>query len=526
MMRGTPFNSIRGNRLLRTAILAGLLTGAGGFAARQDPAGPAATAPVAASRPAAGAENAVAANTVIVTSVQGKARARTDPTAAWQKIEAGMRLPEGAQIQTGSASQVVCSIPPGREFIVDRLSVVTVLEASQRGDRLTTDLLMEYGRTDLRVQRAGREQDARIRTPGATASVRGTELSVYNQPPFAPELKTYTGVVDYRYAKRQLTVSRGGRSSGGRGSAETALLESVVDPSVANARTNADAALITQEVSRGAVLTLDPDIGIAEIRGGAGAVTDSRLSRGLPGRLNFVVRWSQPVDVDIIVAPDNRPFEEIFTPEGSTFNPSVILFPGDGLQTAPSGGRIPYNHRGGRNGGQEICFWQGTFPSGVYGFGAFNNSTTTPVDVRFNAFLEGEKVPMYTFDADFNLVRANGIRRTILPVDDDPDTPSSEAMIVPVPRSELFELIIPEVPDETLDGTLPAAAPTPGPASEVPAEQLARAEPGPDKRVGAGRKGKTAKPRAARAQKLSIKAQKAVRGTPRIARPNAGARKR
>jgi glucose/arabinose dehydrogenase len=160
-------------RALSTAVLTALLAGAGGFRSQdqQPPAAtaPAATAPAAQSAPAdagAGANGAVA-NSVVVTSLEGKARARRDPDAAWQIVEIGMRLPQGAEIQTGPTARVVCSVPPGREFVVDRMSKVTVLEAEQTGNRLKTDLMMEYGRTDLRVQKAGLEQDARIRTPGA-----------------------------------------------------------------------------------------------------------------------------------------------------------------------------------------------------------------------------------------------------------------------------------------------------------------------------------------------------------------------
>src|SRR5688500_8578301 len=243
----------------------------GAFGARQQEPPPA-TAPAGAPATRGAADDAQP-QTVVVTYLEGSARARDNADAAWQPVRVGMRLPQGAEIQTGARSRVICAVPPGREFVVDRLSTVTVLEADQRGNRATTDLLMEYGRADLRVQAAGLEHDARIRTPGATASVRGTELSVYNQPPFAPELRTFTGIVDYRLAKRQLSVAAGGRSRGGRAAAETALLQSVVDPGTRNARTNADAAVIAQETSRGAVVTYDPDIQLAEIRGGAGAQT-------------------------------------------------------------------------------------------------------------------------------------------------------------------------------------------------------------------------------------------------------------
>ena len=455
-------------RLLPSFVVAGLLAGTGGWRAGQAPETAPTSAPATTAATTAPSEAAV----VVVTSVEGKARARNDASSPWQLVEVGMRLPQGALIETGQSARVVCAVPPGREFVVDRLSKVTVLEAMRQGNRLTTDLMMEYGRTDLHVQHAGYEQVGRIRSPGATASVRGTETSLYNQPPFAPELKTYTGVVDYRYAKRQLTVAKGGRSSGGRATAETALLASVVDPSVSRARTSADAAFIAQEVSRGAVVNYDPDIRLTEIRGGAGAQTDAQLQNSLPGKLNFVLRWTGNADVDIFVAVDPRPLEQIFTPQGATFNPKTILYPGFGLETAPSGGRIPYNHRGGANGGQELCFWPDKFPNGVFGFSALNNSTTTSADVRFNAFLDGEKVPLYGFDVDGNLIRTNGIRRTIAPFSDDPSAPlNSESTIVPVPRSDLFELILPESPDETLDGTLPAAAPPPPPEQQQPPQE-------------------------------------------------------
>lgn len=412
------------------------------------------------------------ASAVVVTAVEGKARARTGPDAEWQLVVEGMRLPVGAEISTGPRARVTCAIPPGEEFVVDRMSNVTVLEAKRSGNRQQTQLMMEYGRTAARVQAAGIVHDMRIRTPGTTASVRGTEYTVYDQPPFAPELQTYTGLVDYRFAKRQLSVGKGGRSRGGRGSAETALLESVIDPSTANARTPADAALIANEVSRGAVLTYDPDIRLNEIRGGAGPQSDAALQSALPGRLNFVVRWNQNVDVDITVTV--QPGNQLDIIAAGTFNPQTFLFPGFGLETAPSGGRIPYNHRGGPNGGQEICFWPSNFPNAVYGFGAMSNSTTDSVDVRFNAFLDGEKISLYTFGPDGSLIRTKGMRRTLPPEGVD-------AAIVLAPTHPLFESLLPESPDETIGGqagvrssALAAAKPAKARASKTVVQKPAK----------------------------------------------------
>jgi hypothetical protein len=360
---------------------------------------------------------------------------------------------------------------------------------------------MEYGRTDLRVQAAGLEHDARIRTPGATASVRGTALSVYDQPPFSPELKTYTGLVDYRYAKRQMSVGKGGRSAGGHGAAETALLSSVVDPADANARTNADAALISQEVSRGAVLTYDPDFRINEIRGGAGAQTDLALQNSLPGRLNFVVRWGNDVDVDLYVTV--QPGDQLNTILTGSFNPKTVLYPGFGLETSALGGRVPYNHRGGPAGGQEICFWVGSFPTAVYGFSAINNDTQDTANVRFNAYLDGEKISLFGFDPVAGLVRSKGFRRDVPPV-------GSASTIVLAPPHPLFEdpLVIPESPDETLDGTVPGAAPDPVPTDPPAGEQkLASVKAGKQKA------GSQASARAAKAPrgKLTVADRKLAR---------------
>jgi hypothetical protein len=464
--------------------------------------------------PATAPATAPAADVVIITAVDGMARARTGPAADWQLAAVGMRLPVGAEISTGPRGRVTCSIPPGEEFVVDRMSNVTVLEAERRGNRQRTRLIMEYGRTAARVQAAGIQHDMRIRTPATTASVRGTEYTVYDQPPFAPELRTYTGLVDYRFAKRQLSVGKGGRSRGGRPSAETALLASVVDPSTANARTNADAALIANEVSRGAVVEYNPTLRLNEIRGGAGPQSDAQLLNSLPGRLNFVLRWGQNADVDIFVTvqPGDQ-FDIILT---GAFNPKTFLYPGFGLERSELGGVIPFNLRGGRNGGQEICLWADEFPEAVYGFSALNNSTSTAADVRFNAFLNGEKISLYTFAEDgFTLIKTKGMRRTL-----DPEGVASA--IVLAPPNDIFESIFEESPDETLDGTVPpqAGGTPPAPTEPVPTDPVT----GGTDPVAQPVKAKAGKKDRGAAKAASVKTAKATR-PPKSARPNVRAPK-
>jgi hypothetical protein len=427
------------------------------LAASQPATGPApATAP--ATAPAAAGDRSAA---VVITAVEGMARARTGPNAKWQLAAKGMRLPVGAEIGTGPKARVTCTIPPGEDFVIDRMSNVTVAEAQRTGNRQQTRLVMQYGRTAARVQAAGIEHDMRIDTPVTTASVKGTEYTVDDQPPFAPELRTYNGLVDYRFAKRQLFVGKGGRSQGGRGTAETALLESVVDPSTPRVRTSADATLIANETSRGAVVRYNQDIQLNEVHGGAGPQSDADLANSLPGRLNFVLRWKQNVDVDIFVTV--QPGDQLNTILTGTFNPSTFLFPGNGLQTSPTGGQIAFNHRGGANGGQEICFWPEAFPTAVYGFSALNNSSTDPATIKFNAYLDGQKISLFTFAEDgFTLIRAKGIQRTA-------PAAGTQSVIVLAPPNDVFEGF-PESPDETLD---PQVGGAPGASAPVKAMKAA-----------------------------------------------------
>jgi hypothetical protein len=171
--------------------------------------------------------------------------------------------------------------------------------------------------------------------------------------------------------------------------------------------------------------------------------------------------------VDIFVTV--QPGDPLAIIQNGTFNPQSVLYPGFGLETSGTGGRIPYNHRGGPSGGQEICFWPDRFPTAVYGFSALNNSTSTSADVRFNAFIDGEKISLFTFDAAGDLIRTKGVRRTLVPE-------GNHSNIVLVPPDPVFETLLPESPDETLDGTAPAVAAAPARAAAAP-EKAGKAKP-------------------------------------------------
>lgn len=336
--------------------------------------------------------------TVIVAEVVGVAQVRPAPDAQWQRAEVGMELGEGAEVRTGPRSRVVCTIPPDQIITIERLGVVSILEAARHGNTVTTDVLMKYGRTNYEIEAAGREHDAKIRTPSATLSVRGTAYTAYDQPPFAPSVQVYRGAVDYRYNKRLLSVRGGSRAVGSQGSSQTAMNETVVDPGEARARTGGETSVIANETSRGAVVNYDPNFEINVSRGGSSRFRNGLVEpAALPGRLNFILSWATDADLNLaVIHQAGDPLSLL-----GFFEPDEFLYPGFRQNITPSGGRIMVNNRGGASGGEEIAFWENTAPEGIYGLQALNASDE-PVVARFNAYLDGRLITLFSSKLDEN----------------------------------------------------------------------------------------------------------------------------
>src|SRR5438270_1539956 len=87
-----------------------------------------------------------------------------------------------------------------------RLGTVKVLQALRTGDKVKTDMLMKYGRTKYSVEAAGLEHESTIASPSGTLAVRGTVISLYDQPPYAPAATSYTGTAMFRDAHRQASI--------------------------------------------------------------------------------------------------------------------------------------------------------------------------------------------------------------------------------------------------------------------------------------------------------------------------------
>jgi hypothetical protein len=363
---------------------------------------PAPTQPGAESAPATAGTPATAPVSlkIVVVEVHGLVQARESDDMPWHDAQVGMVLTEGASFRTGPRAWVTCQIPPDQTFRLDRLGTVKVDEAIRSGKKVKTDLIMDYGRTQYDIEAAGIEHESTIRSPSSTLAVRGTNVVLTDQPPFAPEATSYTGTALYTEAQRETKL--GGWSyahinSDDGTAAATALDQSVVDPQYAMARTPDEAAFISQQVSRGAVFSFDEKAGIPVVQNGPGPETDAEIAANQPGILSIFLRWTGNAGVNLLA--DN----EAGNPETvlANFQPTELLYPGFGLNVSSSGGQIPYEDKGGPRGGQEVAFWGANYPQGVYGVSAINVSGGT-AQLEFNAFLYGKPLEMLTFQVDQN----------------------------------------------------------------------------------------------------------------------------
>ncbi len=327
-----------------------------------------------------------------ITGVRGMAQFRVPPEESWKKAEKDQELSEGAELRTGPKSAVQIQIRPDQTVTVDRLGILKIDRATLASGKCVTAVSMPYGRTRYDIDAANREYDATVRSPNSTLGIRGTRVSLLDQRPFPPEAVSLTGTAQFRNIRRQLVAlgsKNGGKVkvSGDKSSPGAfALDQAVVDPTLSGARTASEQPLVSSLLSRGAVFEIDRNLDIPVVRGGTVPQTDAELVPLLPGsRLNFVIRWNSDVDLNLgIVTPMTK---DAFPATGSVQGETV--YPARGLTQSPSGLKIPYDHRGGANGGIEVAYWPQQFAKGTYAVAARNQSDKS-THVRIDAYLDGK----------------------------------------------------------------------------------------------------------------------------------------
>jgi hypothetical protein len=325
---------------------------------------------------------------IIITAVEGLASVRENESAAWKPAKVGMELAQDAEFRTGPRGTIQFKIPPDQTVSVDRLTTLKVLQLMQQGGKVTTDLGIKWGRTRYDLEGGGLEHQSTLRSPNATLAVRGTKVSLFDQPPFPPQAISLTGRAAFAAHRRKpIAFGRAGQgktivNADSQTAGDVALANTVIDPTLMGARTESEIPLLTTVISRGATTTIDPSSGIRIVRGGI-PPTDAQLAGNLPGRLSFVLRWDGDADLNLGVSTPNT---------DATVGGEIVL-PVAGLNIAPSGGKTAFDHRGGPNGGIEVVYFD-KFPDGLFSIGGMNLSQTT-VTATIDAFLDNQKLDLF-----------------------------------------------------------------------------------------------------------------------------------
>ena len=363
------------------AVLGTVLSGTGVGAMAQPAAAGPTTMESATAAPVAQALSAT------VTGIEGLVQVRDDGDGPWRSVKVGMVLGEKAEFRTGPRSAVRFEIPGGHVITVDRLGVAKLLTAVEESGTTRTRVGMKYGRTRYDIEGVGRDHDSALVSPSTTLAIRGTRVSLFDQRPFRPEAVSLTGRAEFRDLRKRVFFGARGQgktrvTTEHASAAATSLTQSVTDPGIANARTQSEAGLIATLLSRGATVAFDRQSDIKVVTGGV-PPTDAQLAGVLPGALNFVIRWSGNANLDMGLSSP-----------GGKDGGGEFLYPATGLNTNASGGRIPFDHRGGPKGGIEVAFWAGSYPKGLYGLGIVLASGE-PTLATVQAFLNGKVVKIY-----------------------------------------------------------------------------------------------------------------------------------
>jgi hypothetical protein len=257
----------------------------------------------------------------------------------WVRAEIGMALNEGDEIRTGVRSAVRFVIPPDQTITLDRLGVVQLLRSNFQDGKYNTDIGMKYGRTRYDIEAAGRQHDAKVRSPSSVLAIRGTKVMLFDQPPFVPEAQSLTGRAMFRDARKQVNVgARNGRKAKVNAEADNAA-QVALGSAVVNPRGGTGSALTASDNRFGfspAVFTkLQEQGGVFEILGQANnqAIVDSlsfgAVVAGEQPEFNFSFAGAALANVNL----------SILTPAGDT-----ITVANDFNNRSPSGGLYLLNN--------------------------------------------------------------------------------------------------------------------------------------------------------------------------------------
>lgn len=164
--------------------------------------------------------------TAQVVSVSGKAEVLDG--SEWKALSEGDTLKSGDVVQTGFRSGAVLKIK-NSTVNVDALTRMTVEQLSENADKDTVRVFVKTGKVSSDVQQTNSKKVGfTVRTPVATASVRGTEFSVENTFS-STQVETARGKVAVWTGKNSESVSSGEGGSAAEQNEQAESTDGVAD---------------------------------------------------------------------------------------------------------------------------------------------------------------------------------------------------------------------------------------------------------------------------------------------------------
>ena len=315
----------------------------------------------------------------------------------WQKAAAGMELGEGWEIRTGLRSICQFTIKDTHVITLDRLGTVTVLNAVKQDGMVKTDVGMKYGRTQYQVDAVGEQHESRIHAPAATLAVRGSIISMSDDPAYGTTAivsESQSAVYSQRGVDQvnvvPIEMVRGvieqrseelGSQPGGPG--EVALRESTPDPGGHFGRSGPlEQQLVGQFPGSDTLGNPNGAINPGEFRDQS--LIDQQnesignVTQPFPGSLQVQFAWTGNADLDVALRD----------PLGGLTSTFPDSFAGSSTVTRPSGPATYFagpDDIGGVGGGSEQIFSSSEILSGshtaIARFSDFDGATAASVTI-------------------------------------------------------------------------------------------------------------------------------------------------
>ena len=182
---------------------------------------------------------------IVVGSVSGQVEIMKPGSSSWEAVDTGESLPRNSTISTGFNSRVSLKVNEASEVDLKPMTRLKIEEAvAQSGGDQTTRLFMGSGRIRANVKRnEGSSHMFQVRTPVATAAVRGTRFSLSPK-----NLEVHDGFVRFSIGSYSFTIPKHQSSRVTTINGEDGL-KTPLDQALQDRKVNPQAGLETSPVS-------------------------------------------------------------------------------------------------------------------------------------------------------------------------------------------------------------------------------------------------------------------------------------